>query len=144
MANYTTTIPVTTSPEATFDDLADFTNAKEWDPGIVEAKRLDDGPIGVGSRFAVTVAFYGKRIVLEYRIDEYDRPRRLVLRADNKKVRSVDVITVSPRAEGGADLTYDATITLRGPMKLLDKGLALAFKNIGDKAAAGLRARFNP
>ena len=37
-------------------------------------------------------------------------------------------------------MTYDAALTLKGLLRALDPLLGLAFKRVGDRAAAGLRA----
>jgi len=57
---YRREIEVTTDADATFAYLSDFANAAEWDPGIVEAKRLTPAPTAVGSRFEVIALFRGK------------------------------------------------------------------------------------
>ena len=44
-------IAVTASAELAFDFVADPTNEKEWNPGVVRAARTSPGPIGVGSTF---------------------------------------------------------------------------------------------
>jgi hypothetical protein len=36
-------------------------------------------------------------------------------------------------------MTYDAELTLKGAIKLIDPLFGLAFKRLGDNAAAGLR-----
>jgi hypothetical protein len=139
MARFRTTISSKRSVEATFDYLADFASAAEWDPATVAAERLDDGPPAVGSRFRLTERFLGRTLVMEYRIVELDRPRRVVLEAELPAVRSVDRITVV--AEGdGALLTYDAELAPRtGLAKLLDPVTRLAFKRMASGGADGLR-----
>lgn len=98
------------------------------------------GPVALGSRFRLVAAFLGRRIPLEYRITAFERPARVVLRADDGKVRSTDEITVVP-ADGGSRVTYDAELTLAGPLgRAIDPVLGLVFRRIGDRAAAGLRA----
>lgn len=140
MANYSATIEVPTSPEASFEYLANLANTIEWDPGIAEAARLDDGPIVEGSRFRLVAAFFGKRIPLEYQLVTLAPGEELVFVADEKKVHSRDVIRFVPKGSG-TQITYDASLSLRGPMKLFDKGLNVAFTNIGDKAIAGLKKK---
>ena len=49
------------------------------------------------------VAVLGRRLPLEYRIEEIDRPRRVVLRAQNAAVRSTDVIEVTAAPGGRLD-----------------------------------------
>ncbi|MEM6930389.1 MAG: hypothetical protein AAF602_25860, partial [Myxococcota bacterium] len=51
--------------------------------------------------------------------------------------RSIDVISATGDAES-SDLTYDATLELRGPLGVIDPIFTLVFNRIGDKAAAGL------
>ena len=70
-------------------------------------------------------------------ITEFEPGHRVVLRGENSTVLSVDVITVDASGDG-AVLTYDADLTLKGPLRLLDPLLGLAFGRIADRALAGL------
>ena len=45
MASYRGTIVSTRSPEETFDYMADFANAADWDPGTAWAEHIDDGAV---------------------------------------------------------------------------------------------------
>lgn len=137
MARYVTTVPSPWSPEEAFDYLAQFDHVADWDPGVDGARALDD-EVAQGSRFEVVVSTLGRRIPLEYRIVEMERPHRVVLVADASTFRSRDVITVTPTADG-CSVTYDAELELRGPLRLADPLLVLAFQRIGDRAAEGLR-----
>ena len=140
MAHYQTTIDVPATPDAAFAYLADFANTKEWDPSIVEAERLDGDVLGVGSRFRLVVAFFGRRIELEYAIERHESPNLLVLVGKGKSVQSRDTITIEANGDGSR-VTYDAQLRLKGPMRLLDKGLQLQFATMSEKAVAGLAAR---
>ena len=66
MARYVDAICLPMSIEEAFDYLADFSRTAEWDPGVSDAKRITRGPVRLGSRFRVAVAFLGRRIPLEY------------------------------------------------------------------------------
>lgn len=110
----------------------------EWDPTVAEAERLGEGEPGLGSRFRVLVRWLGRDTELEYEITEFDSPRRLVLRAENATSVSEDTVEVEARA-GGSEMTYDARLTLKGIARLFDPVFGLAFKRLGDNAAAGLR-----
>jgi carbon monoxide dehydrogenase subunit G len=139
MARYRTTIESTKSPEEAFDYLAEFSNARDWDPGIVEATNLTADPVGPGSRFRLVARFLGRRVPLEYRITEFERPTRVVLSADDGSVRSTDEIRVAA-ADGGTRVTYEADLRLKSPVgTLVDPVLALVFRRIGGRAADGLR-----
>jgi len=57
-------------------------------------------------------------------------------------LRSVDEVRVDPASDPpseGAVVTYDARLEPRGMLRLADPLLGLAFRRIGDRAAAGLR-----
>lgn len=138
MARYRTEQPFAGPPEVAFGYLADFEHVAEWDPGVSEATRLDAGPVAVGTRFRVAV----KTGPLVYEVVELDPGRRIRLVAETATLRSDDVITVLP-APDGATVTYDADLTLRGWARLGAPLLGLLFDRIGDKAAAGLRARLD-
>ena len=139
MARYRTTVESTKSPEEAFDYLAEFSNARDWDPGVVEAANLTGDPVGPGSRFRLVSRFLGRRVPLEYRITEFDRPARVVLAADETSVRSTDEIRFAA-TNGGSQVTYEADLRLKIPLgRLMDPLLAVAFRRIGARAAAGLR-----
>jgi hypothetical protein len=138
VARYVDLIDLPLAPEAAFDLIADFSRTQDWDPGVVEAERLDPGPLGVGSRFRVVAAFLGRRVPLVYEVRAYERPRRLVLRASDGALTSLDEIHFSPRA-GGTRVCYEAQLELAGLRALADPLLQLAFGVAGRAAARGLR-----
>lgn len=86
MAHYTASIETPRPPAATFAYLSDFSTTQEWDPGVVEAQRIGDAPVGEGT------------------------------------------------------VTYDADLALKGPLRIADPLLGLAFDRVGDRALEGLRA----
>ncbi len=140
MARYRGTVISARSVEGTFDYMADFANAAEWDPGTASAERLDAGGIGPGSSFRLEVRIGPRTTPLEYRIVAYDRPHRVVLLGESDTFRSEDTMTVVPAADGGSILTYDADLTLQGPFTLANPVLGLFLDRIGDKGVWGLRA----
>jgi len=140
MAHYVARIPVSGTRSAAFAYLSHFDRAAEWDPGVEAGAMLTPEPVGVGSRFRLVARFLGRRIPLDYEIVEYDRDERIVLRAENRSVRSVDTITFTDR-DGGSVVVYDAQLDAKGIGRFADPLLAIVFHRIGDRAAAGLRTR---
>ncbi len=138
MARYRDTIASTRSAEEVFDYMAMFSNVSEWDPTAAEAQPIDGNPPGVGARFHVLVRWLGREIPLEYTTTLYERPKRVILRAENSSTISEDTITVEP-TKTGCEMTYDASLTLKGAMRVIDPLFGLAFKRLGNNAAAGLR-----
>ena len=66
MAHYHATIDSPRGPAETFDYLATFSNAAQWDPGVLSGEQLDPGPVRVGTRFRLVVPFLGRRLPLTY------------------------------------------------------------------------------
>ena len=141
MANYTATLETQLPAAAVFAYLSDFSNTEEWDPGTVQAERVDDGPIREGSEFRLVATFLGRESVISYRVVEYDPPSIVSFRGENSTVVSLDRIAVAA-ADTGSRIKYDAELTLKGPLKLADPLLAVAFERVGDRALAGMRATF--
>jgi hypothetical protein len=138
MARYTATIATPRPIEEVFDYLSDFSTTLEWDPGVVEAERLGDGPIEEGSEFRIVAEFLGRRNSLLYRIVEFDAPSVVTFRGASATVVSLDRLTFESFG-AGTQVTYDADLTLKGALKLADPLLAIAFRRVGDRALAGLR-----
>lgn len=143
MARYRGTIVSQKSAEEVFDYMAMFSNVSEWDPTAAEAHPIDGNPPGQGARFHVLVRWLGREIPLEYTTTAYDRPRRLVLRAENATTISEDTVTVESGGTG-CEMTYEARLTIKGAMRIIDPIFNLLFKRLGDNAAAGLRHQLSP
>lgn len=140
MARYRATVQTDRSRQEVFDYLSDFSTTREWDPGVVSAERLTSGAIKQGSEFSLVARFLGRNSQLTYRIVEYEPPRCVEFLGGNASVISRDRITFDA-AGTGTTVSYDAELTLKGVLRLVDPLLALAFKRVGDRALAGMRAK---
>ena len=143
MATYEDTIQSSWTADETFGYLAEFSNAEQWDPGVLEGSQLDPGPVRAGTRFRIVVPFGGRWLALIYHVTSYSpTDRQVVLEARSRLLRAVDTITVTPPAAGpsaeGSAVRYRAEVTLRGPFGLADPLLARGFRTVGDRAAKGL------
>ena len=138
MAHYTASIETPRPPAETFAYLSDFSTTEQWDPGVVEAQRIGDAPVGHGTEFRLVAAFLGRKTALTYRIVEFEPREAVTLRGENATVISLDRITFEP-SDGGTRVTYDADLALKGPLRIADPLLGLAFDRVGDRALEGLR-----
>ncbi|HUO69869.1 MAG TPA: SRPBCC family protein [Solirubrobacteraceae bacterium] len=143
MARYRATIDTPREREDVFAYISDFSSTQEWDPGVVEAERLNEAAVGEGTEFRLVAEFLGRKTALTYRIVEYDPPRAVTFRGENATVISNDRITFAPLGEG-TRITYDAELLLKGPLRLADPLLGLAFNRVGDRALAGLKHKLAP
>lgn len=142
MAHYRAIVHSPAPPADVFAYLADFATIAEWDPGVSQAHLISGSPGTTGARYRVTTSNLGVSLPLEYEILEAFPPAdgfpgRVALEAETSDFRSYDVITVSPSGQG-CEVVYDADLALKGPRRLFDPLLRLAFSVIGRRAETGL------
>ena len=139
MAVYVTSFDTDGAVGATFDYLADFSNAADWDPGVANVTRLDTGKPRIGSRFDVEVSTLGTRQILRYEITRLERPFLITFEARTRILHSRDEIKLVPTSDG-THLTYNARLSLSPALRLADPALQLLFESIGSRARDGLAA----
>ena len=143
MARYRTTVESKLPPAEAFAYMADFANARAWDPSVSEASRVDEGALEVGSTFDLVARFAGRDVPLRYRIVSFEPPHRVVLEAHRPGFVSRDTITVEP-AEHGSKVHYDALLAFSGLGRLFDPIMQRIFNRVGAQATAGMEAALNP
>jgi hypothetical protein len=143
MASYTATVETAWDAETAFAYLAEFSNVADWDPSIPAARHLGGNPQAPGARYEVDVEIFGRTTTMPYESVAAEPPHRVVLRSDSGRLVSVDTLSFDSLPSGGTRVTYDADLTLKGALKLLDPALQLAFNRTGAKARDGLAARLS-
>ena len=136
---YRESIEVAAPVEESFAYVADFANAAEWDPGLKESRRLDAGPLRVGSSFHIVAVTRGKEQAFRYAITELEPPARVVIEGSGEKATSRDVVTFEAAAAGGTRITYDLDLRLKGARRLAEPFLGGFVRKLGDSALAGLK-----
>lgn len=130
------TVPSSWGADEAFAYMADFANAAEWDPGVRAARRLDRGPVAVGSAFELDVAMGRRTSTMRYEVARLAE-RSVTFRSALGALRSEDTVTVE-EVPGGCSVVYDAGLALTGPARLANPLLAIAFRRIVARAAASL------
>ncbi|WP_327635204.1 SRPBCC family protein [Kribbella sp. NBC_00482] len=107
-----------------FDMVADERNEPRYNPRIVRAEMVSEGPIGTGSRFAAVPKGMGAKGEMTLELVEYDRPHRLhsVVRAS---YLLVDGTLTFDEVEGGTRLRWDWDTVLLGWSRLLSPVLSV-------------------
>ena len=82
MASLGRSITVDAPLDRVAEYLSDLTSSVEWDPHTVACRRLDDGPVAVGSRYAHTREFTGYKVTVEFEVVEYEPRARIVWQGD--------------------------------------------------------------
>ena len=105
--------------DTVFDYLSDFTTTNEWDPGTIRTTRTS-GDGGVGTTYANTSEFNGRRTDLVYETKVHERPGRVHFQGRNKTVTTVDAMSFVPTADGSStEITYRADFRFVFPLKLV-------------------------
>ncbi|MBK5111356.1 MAG: SRPBCC family protein [Thermoleophilia bacterium] len=138
MATYRATAKSPMNPEQTFEYLADFTNASEWDENTKSCDLVSGDALAEGAEYKVVTSFAGRDLTLTYRTVELERPGRIVFRSGTAIADIEDVITIA-RDGDGSKISYEATIHPKSVAKLLDPVFAIIFNRVGDRAAESLR-----
>lgn len=136
------TVRTRASLEAVWRFLSDFANAEQWDPGTVTCRRTGTGPIRVGARYQNVSEFRGRKTTLEYTIETFDPARHLVLRGENKTVRSVDDMTFTG-SDAGTELVYQARFTFKGLARLAEPLLHKPLNKLADDTEASLQTHLD-
>ncbi|HEU5150810.1 MAG TPA: SRPBCC family protein [Iamia sp.] len=139
MARYTTTQTTGWDPDTAFAWMADLRHLAVWDPSITTSEQVaGDGP-GPGAEYDVTVHAAGGERSMHYRVEEWEpAERRLLAVSETPVLTSYDRISVEALDGGGAAVTYDADLVMKGPAKLADPLVGVGFGRMGDTAATGL------
>ena len=120
MFDRTSELIVPCSPAEAFDHIAVhfFENHPRWDPDIVELVRTSPGPIGAGATGRETRQAGGRRFVTEFRINEFEPPRRFAHRSTAGSMGEDVDYEIAP-GEGGRALIrvhlriYPKTLAMR-------------------------------
>jgi uncharacterized protein YndB with AHSA1/START domain len=107
-----------------FDMVADERNEPRYNPRIVRAEKVTEGPVGRGARFVAEPKSMGAKGEMTLEVLEYERPHRLhnVVRSSYMQV---DGTLTFQEVDGGTRLSWDWNMGLVGPMRVLSPVLAI-------------------
>jgi dehydrogenase/reductase SDR family member 12 len=130
MPETTETITVDRPVADVFTRVADFSDLADWDPTFDSSRRIDDGPLGVGSSFQVRGSTAGQELDLVLTITEYDPPRRVVFSGTGEGIDTTERIEVAATDAGGSEVTYHSAFETERS-DLLDAALQVPFWFVG-------------
>ena len=71
--------------EAVFDFAADQRNEPRYNPRMIRADKVSDGPVGKGTVFRSAAKFMGRAAEMRIELTGYDRPGRLASRTTTNR-----------------------------------------------------------
>jgi hypothetical protein len=101
------------SPRRVWDLYADVAHSDEWIPFVEEVLSVSD-PLGPGESYRERTRFMRVRDVSEWRIVEWDAPRRQVHRSRSKQIDMDLVIEIEAIGEG-ARVRQEAVLSSKMP-----------------------------
>ncbi len=133
------TIEVARPIDEVFAYASNFGNIAQWDPGVAESRKSSQGPVGVGTEFALRFRFGPRSIPMTYVVREYGPPKRVVLEGKGDSIHALDDIGFASTA-GGTRITYTADISMLGAFSCAERWLKGPLDRVGKNAVEGLQA----
>ncbi|WP_406864939.1 SRPBCC family protein [Streptomyces sp. HUAS MG47] len=100
MSRIEETIDISRSPEEVFAYMMDPAHTPEWQESAISARKLTDGPLGVGSRIGVKRRLGGREMPMTMEVTEYDPPRSWHFHGLDGPVRGDVKGTIEPLDDG--------------------------------------------
>ena len=86
--------------EEVFDFVADERNEPAFNPRMLRAEKVTEGPIGTGTRFLATMTPMGRKLDMTIEFTAYERPTRLATSSSMSSADTRAALTFEPHPEG--------------------------------------------
>lgn len=104
--------------EAVFDFAADQRNEPRYNPRMIRADKVSDGPVGKGTVFRSVAKSMGRAAEMRIELTGYDRPGRLASRTATKLADIGGALTFDP-VPGGTRMRWSWSVRPKGAARLL-------------------------
>jgi uncharacterized protein YndB with AHSA1/START domain len=124
MARISGEVMINAPVDEVFDMVADERNEPRYNPRIVRAEKVSEGPVGRGARFVAEPKSIGAKGKMTLEVLAYDRPHRLHNVVRSSYMHADGTLTFE-EVDGGTRLKWDWDMGLVGPMRVLSPVLAV-------------------
>lgn len=115
-------------PHEVFSVVTDLEQLPKWQPAVVGAEPLQDGPLRRGSRIKEVREIRGKRLEQVVEVSALDRGREFGLRIVEGPLPVHGDLTFTPTDDGGTRLHMHAFGQATGKMRLIQPLLNVGLK----------------
>jgi uncharacterized protein YndB with AHSA1/START domain len=136
MVTIENSIVINRPPEEVYVFVTDPANEAKWHADVLEAHKVSDGPLGVGSTIQFSFNFMGKKEI-GLVVREFDSPRREVVEATSKGPMAPTFTFTFEPVDGGTRFTRKGDIRINGWMRLMEPMM----KGMASKRADGFLAK---
>jgi hypothetical protein len=110
--------------EEVFDFVADERNEPRYNPAMLRAEKISEGPIGLGTRFQAELNTMGRTMPMAVEFIGFERPRRLASLTRSAMMETVGALTFEPVASGTL-MRWEWDVRPHGPLKLMGPLVAI-------------------
>jgi hypothetical protein len=104
--------------EEVFDFVADECNEPRYNPRMLDAARISDGPIGLGTRFRTELNTMGRAMPMTVEFTAYQRPWRLASSTHSSMMETDGALTFESVPDG-TRMRWSWDVRPRGVLKLM-------------------------
>jgi hypothetical protein len=104
--------------EAVFDFVADERHEPHFNPRMIHAELISEGPIGLGTRFRAELQTMGRTMPMIVEFTAYERPRRLASVTRSSMMETEGELTFESAA-GGTRMRWAWDVRPRGTLKVM-------------------------
>ena len=104
--------------EEVFDFVADERNEPRYNPRMVRAEKISEGPIGPGTQFHTELKTAGRTMPMVVEFTDFERPRRLASVTRSSMMETEGALTFEP-VPAGTRMRWSWDVRPRGAMKLM-------------------------
>ena len=141
MIHLTESIAVLQNIHDVFRYVSDLSNIEQWDPGVIESKKMTPGPVRQGSEFQLKCKFFGFTFPMNYRVTKLDAPNLVVFEGREDKFSAHDSISFS-ETENKTKIKYALDLEFKEASFFNEKFMPFHIKRIGKAAVRGLAHAF--
>lgn len=141
MPSGTVVAEIAATVEQVWDVITDLENAPQWVPDLLSVRRIDSGPLGVGSKFEQIMNVQGRKVEMIVTIEELDAPQVISHSGKGGSVKIGGRATLSETPDG-CNVINEWTLELSGLLKLASPIAGNWTQNNIEESMRRLRTRF--
>ena len=121
-----------------FDIVADEENEPRYNPQMPLAKKVTEGPIGVGTSFRAEMTGRGRVVPMTIQFTEYERPHRIAERVQMKAMDLTGGLSFEP-VDGGTRMRWSWNLEPHGILRFMGPLVALMGRRQEQRIWTGLK-----
>ena len=125
-------------PAEVFDFVADEENEPRYNPQMRLAKKVTEGPIGVGTSFRAEMTGRGRVVPMTIQFTKYERPRRIAERVQMKAMDLTGGLTFEP-VDGGTRMRWLWNLEPHGVIRFMGPLVAVMGRRQEQRIWTGLK-----